>query len=247
LRNEKAKIFDSILNTIENEDIRHFAEECIETIPDYFWEVGASSTGKYHPQYALGELGLARHTCALVRFLNHILNVDCFGDKFTSREKDLMRVAGMMHDTRKSGDDADYAKNKYTKFDHPLLAANEIRSLIGFISPEELEIVATTIESHMGQWNTDKRSPVVLPLPTNKYQKMVHLADYLASRKDIEVLFDGFEAPKKEIVKLEDYVLNFGKHSGEKLVDVAQSDPSYISWAKENMNREPIKSLLAQL
>lgn len=247
MRNEKAKIFDSILNTIENEDIRHFAEECIETIPDYFWEVGASSTGKYHPQYALGELGLARHTCALVRFLNHILNVDCFGDKFTSREKDLMRVAGMMHDTRKSGDDTDYAKSKYTKFDHPLLAANEIRNLIGFISPEELEIVATTIESHMGQWNTNKRSSVVLPLPTNKYQKMVHLADYLASRKDIEVLFDGFEIPKKEVVKLEDYVLNFGKHSGEKLVDVAQSDPSYISWAKENMSREPIKSLLAQL
>lgn len=247
MRNEKAKIFDSILNTIENEDIRHFAEECIETIPDYFWEVGASSTGKYHPQYALGELGLARHTCALVRFLNHILNVDCFGDKFTSREKDLMRVAGMMHDTRKSGDDVDYAKSKYTKFDHPLLAANEIRSLIGFISPEELEIVATTIESHMGQWNTDKRSSVVLPLPTNKYQKMVHLADYLASRKDIEVLFDGFEVPKKEVIKLEDYVLNFGKHSGEKLVDVAQTDPNYISWAKENMNREPIKSLLAQL
>ena len=229
MRNEKAKIFDSILNTIENEDIRHFAEECIETIPDYFWEVGASSTGKYHPQYALGELGLARHTCALVRFLNHILNVDCFGDKFTSREKDLMRVAGMMHDTRKSGDDADYAKNKYTKFDHPILAANEIRSLIGFISHEELEIVATTIESHMGQWNTDKRSSVILPLPANKYQKMVHLADYLASRKDIEVLFDGFEVPKKEVIKLEDYVLNFGKHSGEKLVDVAQLDPSYIS------------------
>ena len=247
MRNEKAKIFDSILNTIENEDIRHFAEECIETIPDYFWEVGASSTGKYHPQYALGELGLARHTCALVRFLNHILNVDCFGDKFTSREKDLMRVAGMMHDTRKSGDDVDYAKSKYTKFEHPLLAANEIRSLIGFISPEELEIVATTIESHMGQWNTDKRSSVVLPLPTNKYQKMIHLADYLASRKDIEVLCDGFEVPKKETVKLEDYVLNFGKHSGEKLVDVAKSDPSYISWAKENMSREPVRSLLAQL
>ena len=131
MKNENAKIFDSILNTIENEDIRYFAEQCIETIPDYFWEVGASSTGKYHPQYALGDLGLARHTCALVRFLNHILSVDCFGNKFTSREKDLMRVAGMMHDTRKSGDDEAYAKNKFTKFDHPLLAANEIRTLIG--------------------------------------------------------------------------------------------------------------------
>lgn len=247
MKNENAKIFDSILNTIENEDIRYFAEQCIETIPDYFWEVGASSTGKYHPQYALGELGLARHTCALVRFLNHILSVDCFGNKFTSREKDLMRVAGMMHDTRKSGDDEAYAKNKFTKFDHPLLEANEIRTLIGFISEEELELVATTIESHMGQWNTDKRSKVVLPLPKNKYQKMLHLADYLASRKDIGVLFDGFETPKKEIPPLDEYILTFGKHNGEKLVDIAKSDPDYIRWAKENMTREPVRTLLMQM
>lgn len=245
MRNEKAKIFDSILDTIENEDIRHFAEECIETIPVYFWEVGASSTGKYHPQYALGELGLARHTCALVRFLNHILNVDCFGDRFTSREKDLMRVAGMMHDTRKCGDDEAYTKSKFTKFNHPLLAANEIRSLIGFISEEELEIIAVMIESHMGQWNTDKRSSVILPLPTNKYQKLLHLADYLASRKDIAVLFEGYEAP--ELPDINEYVLGFGKHKGEKLIDVAESDPSYIEWAKENMNKEPVRSLLKKL
>ena len=247
MKNEKAKIFDSILNTIENEDIRYFAEQCIETIPDYFWNVGARSTGKYHPQYALGDLGLARHTCALVRFLNHILSVDCFGGKFTSREKDLMRVAGMMHDTRKSGDDEDYKKNKYTKFDHPLLAANEIRTLIGFISEEELELVANMIESHMGQWNTDKRSSTVLPLPENKYQKMIHLADYLASRKDIEVLFDGFETPKKELPKLDEYILNFGKYSGKTLPQIAEIDKGYIEWAKENVTREPVKSLLTQM
>ena len=99
--NSKSSIFNSILDTIESEDIRKFAERCIQTIPDYFWDVGASSTGRYHPQYALGDLGLARHTCALVRFLNHIFAVKCFGENFTQREKDLMRVAGMMHDSRK--------------------------------------------------------------------------------------------------------------------------------------------------
>ena len=97
----------------------------------------------------------------------------------------------------------------------------------------------------MGIWNTDKRSPIVLPLPTNKYQKMIHLADYLASRKDIEVLFDGYEAP--ELPDINEYVLSFGKHKGEKLVDVAESDPSYIEWAKENMNKEPVRSLLKKL
>lgn len=33
----------------------------------------------------------------------------------------------------------------------------------------------------------------------------------------------------------------------EKLVDVAKTDVGYIAWAKENMTREPVKSLLAQL
>lgn len=247
MKNEKSKIFNSLLDTFENEDIKNFAKECIETIPDYFWNVGASSTGKYHPQYALGDLGLARHTCALVRFLNHILSIDCYKNDFTSRERDLLRVAGIMHDSRKSGNDEDYAISKFTKFDHPILAANEIRTIIGFIPEEEVELVANMIESHMGSWNTDKRSSTVLPLPENKYQKIIHLADYLASRKDIEVLFDGFEIPKKELPKLDEYILSFGKYSGKTLPQIAEIDKGYIEWAKENMTREPVKSLLAQM
>lgn len=247
MRNEKAKSFDSLLGTFENEDIKNFAVECIETIPNYFWDVGASSTGKYHPQYALGDLGLARHTCALVRFLNHILNIDCYKNDFTSRERDLIRVAGIMHDSRKSGDDEAYSKNKFTKFDHPVLAANEIRTIIGFIPEEEVEFVAHAIESHMGAWNTDKRSKVVLPTPDTEAQKLLHLADYLASRKDIDVQFGENEKPKMEIPKLEEYVFSFGKYNGKKLVDVAKLDNGYIAWAKENMTREPIRSLLQQL
>ena len=245
MRNEKSRIFDSLLDTFENEDIKNFANECIETIPNYFWDVGASSTGKYHPQYALGDLGLARHTCALVRFLNHILNIDCYKNEFTSRERDLLRVAGIMHDSRKSGDDEDYARNKFTKFDHPILAANEIRTIIGFIPEDEVEFVANTIESHMGQWNTDKRNKTELPFPENKYQKILHLADYLASRKDIEVLFS--EAEKAQLPDLDSYVITFGKYSGKTLPQIAEVDPGYISWAKDNMAREPVKSLLAQM
>lgn len=247
MRKEKSRIFDSLLDTFENDDIRNFAKECIETIPNYFWEVGASSTGKYHPQYALGDLGLARHTCALVRFLNHILSIDCYKNEFTSRERDLLRVAGIMHDTRKSGNDDDYMKSKFTKFDHPILAATEVRKMVGFIPEDEVEFVASAIESHMGQWNTDKRSKTILPLPENKYQKILHLADYLASRKDIEVRFDENGVHKKEIPKLEDYVFTFGKHKGEGIIGVSKRDPNYIEWAKDNITIEPLKTLLMQL
>lgn len=246
MKNENSKIFDLLLSTFENEDIKNFAEYCIDTIPSYFWEVGASSTGKYHPSYALGELGLARHTCALVRFLNHMLSIDCIKNDFNSRERDLMRVAGIMHDSMKSGTDEDFAKSKYTKFEHPLLAANNIRKMSG-IPEDEIELVATTIESHMGSWNTDKRSKTVLPLPENKYQKLVHLADYLASRKDIEVLFDEEFQKKEEIPDINSYIIPFGKYKGKTLPEIKNIDPGYILWAKENMTKEPVKTLLAQM
>lgn len=246
MKNENAKIFESLLDTFENEDIKKFTESCIDAIPSYFWEVGASSTGKYHPAYALGKLGLARHTCALVRFLNHMLSIDCIKNDFSSRERDLMRVAGIMHDSMKSGTDEDYARSKYTKFEHPILAANNIRKMTG-IPGDEIELIATTIESHMGQWATDKRSKTVLPTPQNKYQKLVHLADYLASRKDIEVLFDDEFQKKEEIPDIDTYIIPFGKYKGKTLPEIKETDPGYISWAKENMTREPVKTLLAQV
>lgn len=246
MKNENAKIFESLLDTFENKDIKQFAERCIDTIPDYFWHVGASSTGKYHPSYALGELGLARHTCALVRFLNHMLSIDCIKNDFTSRERDLMRVAGIMHDSMKSGTDEDYSRSKYTKFEHPILAANKIRKISG-LPDDEIGLIATTIESHMGQWATDKRSKTVLPTPQNKYQKLVHLADYLASRKDIEVLFDDEFRKKEEIPDINTYIIPFGKYKGKTLPEIKETDPGYIIWAKENMTKEPVKTLLAQM
>lgn len=257
MKNEKAKIFVPLLDTFEHADIQSFAKACIQTIPSYFWDVGASSTGKYHPDYALGDLGLARHTCAVVRFLNHMFQIDCCRSDFTSRERDLLRVAAIMHDSRKSGSDADFTWDKYTKFDHPILAANEVRKVKGFIPEEEMEFVAKTIESHMGQWNKDRRSRKTLPLPETKYQKILHLADYLASRKDIEVLFRANElhrretrsneTPSNSAPSAEDYIFDFGKHNGEKLLDVARTDPGYIAWAKSTITREPIRTLLEQL
>ena len=49
------------------------------------------------------------------------------------------------------------------------------------------------------------------------------------------------------ILKLDEYVLNFGKHAGKTLPQIAEIDSGYIAWAKENMTREPIKTLLAQM
>ena len=113
-------------------------------------------------------------------------------DKWTSRERDLVRVAGMMHDAWKSGTQADYEKNKFTKHEHPIIASNMIMRYkgCGIIPDNEIQIIAETIEAHMGEWTTSNRSDIILPEPKNKYQKILHWADYLASRKDIEIKFE---------------------------------------------------------
>lgn len=238
-----------ILATIVNEDIREFAKVLVEGLPNYIWEVGASSTGKYHPQYSLGVGGLMRHQVAVVRFLNYFFELEQYNTKFTSREMDLMRVAGLVHDGRKSGEQSDYEHSKYTKFDHPIQMANVIRSYDGkYLDHDELEFIAHCIESHMGQWSTDRKSSVVLPKPQDDAQYFVHLADYLASRKDLTMAFDNVDVPKapqaKSTVSVDDYIVNFGKYKGTKLVDLFNQDRSYCMWLKENSFQEEVKNMI---
>lgn len=84
----------------------------------------------------------------------------------------------------------------------------------------------------------------------------IHECDILASRNDIDMIIpeelteilNGLKTIEPELVlDINEYILTFGKHSGEKLIDVAQTDKGYIAWAKENMTREPMKTLLAQI
>lgn len=247
------EFFKEILDTFENNDLKEFCDQCLDTIPDYFWHVGASSSGKYHPQYSLGDHGLARHTIALCRILNHMLSVDCVKNQFTSRERDLLRIAGLMHDSRKSGSQEDYEKSKYTKFDHPMLAADAIAHVWNNytgkeMTIEEAKLIMDSIRSHMGQWNTDKRNPgIVLPTPQTKYQIILHLADYLASRKDIEVLFDNLQEASEPQPDVNTWRIPFGKYKGMTLIEIKDENPGYIEWAKDNINSEPCHSLVMKL
>lgn len=185
---EKSKYFERELDYIENKNIQEKAKKLIEELPDYFFEVAASSTGKYHPSYALGEGGLLRHTKAAVRFAYELLQDPSIGNKYTTQEKDLMLIALMVHDGLKHG----IIKDKYTKFEHPILIANLIEEKgekLGF-SKEDIAFLKAAISSHMGPWNTNAYSEVVLPVPKTKYENFVHMCDYLASRKCFSLSFD---------------------------------------------------------
>ena len=185
----KSTIFNNELELIKNDRLRRSCEVLLNELPDYFYEIPASSTGKYHPKFALGEGGLVRHTKVAVRIAYEIIKTQSIGNVFTDDEKDLILISIMLHDRLKEG----YPKEKYTKFDHPILAANFVKDKANLteLTSEEVKHISTNISSHMGEWNKSDYSDITLPLPKNKYQKMVHMCDLLASRKFINVEFDG--------------------------------------------------------
>ena len=173
---------------IKNNRIKNACTEMVKLLPDYFFEVPAASTGKYHPAYAAGDGGLLRHTKGAVRIAVEILSDPSTGDKYTDDEKDMMIMALILHDGLKSG----MPKQKYTRFDHPLLMADYImdnEEVLG-LEVEEIEFICDAIKTHMGVWTTDYNGVEVLEKPKTKYQNFVHLCDFLASRKCILLPFD---------------------------------------------------------
>lgn len=183
----KEIIFQKELSYIKDKRMVENAKKLINLLPDYFFNVPASSTGKYHPSYALGDEGLVRHTKAAVRFGYEISNNPSIGYVFSDLEKDLIIIALLVHDGCKSG----LIKSKYTVVDHPLIVAKLIKDnkeKLEF-SDDELNLLTSMIESHMGPWNKDFNGNEVLPVPKNKYQKFVHMCDFLASKKFINMNF----------------------------------------------------------
>ena len=181
----KQDVFKKELGYIKDSDVKESLAFMIDKIPDYFFTIPASSTGKYHPGYALGDGGLVRHTKAAVR-----MAIELFGIyKFPEHTKDLIVMALVLHDSVKKG----YKKEEqYTRFDHPLVACDFIRDNQKElkIGKDDVEFVCECISSHMGRFNTSDYSDVILPLPKTPEQKFVHMCDYLASRKVIGVEFD---------------------------------------------------------
>ena len=181
---DKKSVFNKELSYIVNEDVKKSLEVMIDKIPDYFFNIPAASTGKYHPAYAQGDGGLVRHTKAAVRMAYELYGIY----KFPEKTKDLIIMALVLHDSVKKGE----VESKYTLFDHPIVACDFLKKYVNelSISQEDVDFVCDCIASHMGRFNTSDYSDVILPIPKTPEQKFVHMCDYLASRKVININFD---------------------------------------------------------
>lgn len=180
----KCDVFNKEISYIKDSNNQKAIKELLNGLPDYFYEVAASSTGKYHPLFSLGEGGLVRHTKVAVKIANELLNNDSVGYSFNNHEKDLIIMAILLHDGFKHGK----VMEKYARFDHPILSSEYVLES-RVLNEEDRKLIAAMIASHMGQWNTNQYSNVVLPVPSNRYERFVHMCDYLASRMFLDVKF----------------------------------------------------------
>lgn len=187
---EKIDYFNKEYEYIKNDKKKNDIRYLVSKLPDYFFEIPASSTGKYHPDFASTSHGLVKHTKVAVRIAKELLDNPGLNN-FTNDEKDIIIMALILHDGCKSG----MVKEKYTRFDHPLIICdliNENRSKLS-LNDDEVNLLTKIISSHMGIWNKDYNGNEVLPIPKDKYQRFVHLCDYLSSKKFIDIKFDGID------------------------------------------------------
>ncbi len=186
--------------TIKNKNIRDVITEVLQNAPTYFWEIPASSTGKHHPEYALKENGLVNHIRAGIMLIedtfknNTIMNV-FFPEGHSELIKDCIRGAYLIHDCCKSG--LDNVPVPHTCIEHPLLVKELTKkikkSTIMKLSEQErscLSYMMGAVEKHMGEWITDCKGNKILDTPKNGLEKFIHMVDYYASRKFLEVNFE---------------------------------------------------------
>lgn len=180
-------LFLAEINKIQDEKLKTASLKMVDNIPEYFWHEPASSSGKYHPECDLGDGGLVRHSIMVSRVADDLVTAEMFC-RDNQPNRDIVRVATLFHDSIKHGsvaDDGTYSD--HTVFEHPLLAADFVRNHLEEAKVDNLiiELICDGIRTHMGKWCTSKYSEIAMSKPRTDFEKLIHLADYIASRKYI--------------------------------------------------------------
>ena len=241
-REDKIKMFINEIGDIKDANLKEFATELIANADDYFFVVPASSSGKYHPPFDLGDGGLVRHTRVVAYMAKSLAESYCFSDYDT----DCLIVAALAHDIKKQG----RGDTGHTVWEHPELARDYIietynKQSFG-ISEDVIHKIANAVYSHMGKWGNDPRfckGNTPLPMPVTEFEKALQAADYVASRKEItgfkfrdteEVNIVAQPKPalppinEMSLFELENYQMPFGKHKGKTLKEVKPT--GYLDW-----------------
>ena len=129
--------FEPEIQAINSLFIKSFVRAMLDRAPNYFFSVPASSSSKYHPDFAGGHGGLIRHTkAAIIVALSFFENpVLC---NLNRDEKDIILAAIILHDSCKHG----LEDSSHTVHEHPLLVKELYSpSMLPGMLPEQQELL----------------------------------------------------------------------------------------------------------
>lgn len=203
-----SELFTKEIGYISDETLKKIVVDTLDASPECIQTIPASSSGKYHPVYSLGDGGLVRHVRAAVGIAHSMIETDIFknialgvgADDYETIMiyKDVAYAALILHDCMKPDDTPKHG----TRFDHPLLAAALFKNTAAkYVTNENMDymkviipLIHSCIASHMGSWNTTPYAKgIVLPKPKLRIEEFVHMCDYLASRKFLLFDFDVYD------------------------------------------------------
>lgn len=182
-RTKGLALFGKYLDLISNPEIKAFAQFMLHKAPHYFFIIPASTSGKYHAPWSTDKGGLVRHVlmgCETAYDLSRTFDL-------TDEETDMAIAAMIGHDILKYGIDFD---DRYMDM-HPFLP----RSYFGYYKSEgfvgeyaktpQFDDIMKAIERHMGNIMDGSWTSVGGIRPETPLQYVVHLADYVSSRKNL--------------------------------------------------------------
>lgn len=163
------------LGMIRNEELRNTIKYILDNLVDQDNFIkGASSTGRYHPKFALGNQGLVRHTRAMMKVLSSMepSRPDFNWDDIYS--------ACILHDCCK------YSNNEpHTNKDHADMA---YKMILKFASTKDgllknkLQHIADLVRWHMGIFDTTNENIELLKMHVREDAWIIHYADTIVSR-----------------------------------------------------------------
>lgn len=248
IEEQKVAVFQPLLDKFETEEMRIYCTEMIKQIPNYIFDMPSSTSGKYHNKTQCQPHGQVYHILMFAEILNYLLALKCNKEKFkSSQQRDAMRCVPIFHDALKCGLEG----GSWTVHEHPMLAGVWVRETQAEhdIDDKVKEAIARMCERHSGEWTTSKKSKVILPEPENEMERMIHMCDILSSRNNIdmqppEYLKDIFDDINVEVEFDENYILNFGKYKGSRLIDIYSKKPDYIDWLEENIQKREVLDMI---
>lgn len=203
-----SELFTKEIGFITDETLQKIVADTLDASPECIQIIPASSSGKYHPKADLGDGGLVRHIRTVTAIAKCMIDTDIFKNmalgvgandyETITIYSDVAIAACILHDCMKPDDSPKHS----TVFDHPLKAANLFKETARkYVTNENMDymkvvipLVHSCIASHMGQWNTAPYAKgIVLPKPNLGVEQFVHLCDYIASRKFIDMNFEAYD------------------------------------------------------